>query len=144
MLVRIFAAALAGAIVFFTLGFVIYSFIVDPIMKDHMNQFEGLMKTPMPNLGFLFAWNFMMSFLFAFIFDKWAGVRSFVGGIKTGFVLMLIIAVMSDLGYLAFMNIYRDLMAPALDIVAATVLGTTACGVIGLVLGLMNKGKASD
>lgn len=139
MFVRILAAAFAGALVFFLLGFVIYSFVVDPIMKDHMNQFPGLMKEPMPNLGFLFGWNFMMSFLFAFIFEKWAGIRTFSGGIKGGFVLMLIIAVMTDLSYLAFMNVYKDLFAPVLDVAAATVLGTIACGVIGLVLGLLYK-----
>jgi hypothetical protein len=144
MIVRVLAASFAGALVFFLLGFVIYSFVVDPIMREHMNQFPGLMKEPMPNLGFLFAWNFMMSFLFAFIFDKWAGVRTFVGGIKAGFVLMLIIAVMSDLSYLAFMNVYKDLLAPVIDIAAATLLGTIACGVIGLVLGFLDKNKAAS
>ena len=143
MIVRVIAASFAGALVFFLLGFVIYTFAVDPIMKGHMNQFQGLMKEPMPSLGFLFAWNFMMSFLFAFIFEKWAGIRTFVGGIKAGFVLMLIIAVMTDLNYLAFMNVYKDFFAPVIDVVAATFLGTVACGVIGLVLGLMYKSAAA-
>ena len=142
MLTRILAATAAGAIVFFCLGFVVYSFIVDPILKDHMNHFPGLMKEPMPNIVLLLAWNLVMSFLFALIFEKWAGVRTFTGGLKTGALLMLIVAVMTDLNFLAFMNLFKDAVGVLIEIAAATFVGAIACGVIGWVLGLMNKRTA--
>lgn len=142
MILRILAASLAGALVFFSLGFVIYTMVVDPIMKNYMNHFPGLMKEPMPDILLLFAWNFCMAFLFAFIFERWASVRTFVGGIKAGAGLMFIIALMTDLSNLAFMNIYKGYVGVVLDVVAATILGTIACGVIGLVLGLMNRSAA--
>jgi len=142
MLIRVLAAALAGAIVFFGLGYVIYGILLDPVLKGYMIQYPGLMKEPMPDLIPLFLWNFVMAFLFAFVFDKWAGIRSFIGGLKGGAILMFLIALMTDLQYLAFMNIMKGYVPVVIDIVAATVLGTIAGGVIGLVLGLMNKTPA--
>ena len=139
MLIRVLAAALAGAIVFFGLGFVIYGLLVDPILKGHMNQFPGLMKEPMPDMLPLFGWNFVMALLFAIVFDKWAGIRTFVGGLKGGFILMLLIAIMTDLNFVAFMNVWKDYIGVVIDVICATVLGTVAGGFIGLVLGLINK-----
>ena len=139
MLIRVLAAALAGALVFFLLGYVLYGVLLDPVLKNYMNHFPGLMKEPMPDVILLFAWNFVMSFLFAFVFDKWAGIRTFTAGLKAGAVLMFIIALMTDLSSLAFMNLWNALAGVVIDIIAATVLGAIAAGVIGWVLGFMNR-----
>jgi len=146
MLIRVLAAALAGAIVFFGLGFVIYGILLDPILKNYVIQYPGLMKEPMPDLILLFAWNFVMAFLLAFVFDKWAGIRSFAEGLKGGAIMLFLITLMNNLSFLAFMNIMKGYTGAIIDIAAATVLGAIAGGVIGLVLGAMNKGAttASD
>ncbi|HTK39082.1 MAG TPA: hypothetical protein VL325_11365 [Pyrinomonadaceae bacterium] len=109
MLIRVLAAALAGTLVFFFLGYVIYGVLLDPVLKNYMNHFPGLMKEPMPDMILLFAWNFVMSFLFAFVFDRWAGIRSFMGGLQAGAILMFLIALMTDLSSLAFMNLWVGL-----------------------------------
>lgn len=144
MLVRVVAAALAGAIVFFGLGYVIFGILLDPVLKNYMVQYPGLMKEPMPDLIFLFAWNFVMAFLFAFVFDYWAGIRSFMAGLKGGAILMFLIALMTDLSFLAFMNIMKGYTGVIIDVAAETVLGAIAGGVIALVLGLMNKSPATS
>ena len=41
MLVRILAASLAGAVVFFGLGYVIYGILLDPYFKANMIQYPG-------------------------------------------------------------------------------------------------------
>ena len=144
MILRVLAASLAGAVVFFGLGFVIYGVLLDAYFKANMVAYPGLMKEPMPDMVMLFAWNFMMAFLFAFVFDKWAGIRTFVGGLKGGAILQLIVALIIQLQYLAFMNIMKGYLPSVVDVLAATVLGAIAGGVVGLVLGLMNKGAAAD
>jgi hypothetical protein len=142
MLIRILAAALAGTLVFFLLGYVIYGILLDPILKNYMNHFPGLMKEPMPDLILLFAWNFVMAFLFALVFDRWAGVRTFMGGLQAGAILMFLIALMTDLSALAFMNLWSGLAGVVIDVLAATVLGAIAAGVIGWVLGFMDRQPA--
>jgi len=139
MLLRLLAATVAGAIVFYAVGFLLFGILLDPILKNYMNQFPGLMKAPMPDMLFLPLWNLTMAFLFAIVFEKWAGIRTFVGGLKGGFLLMLLIALIIDLNYLAFMNMYKGPVGVIIDIVAATALGTLAAGVVGAVLGIMNK-----
>lgn len=140
MLVRVLAATVAGGIAFFVLGFLIYGLLLDPYMKANMIQYPGLMKEPMPDWAPLVASNLVNALLFAFVFDYWAGIRSFVGGLKGGAILMFLTAVTLDLQFMAFMNMWKGGPLPVIvDIIGATVLGALAGGVIGAVLGLMNK-----
>ena len=105
-------------------------------------DFPGLMKEPMPSMIFLPLWNLTMAFLFAIVFEKWANIRTFVDGLKGGFLLMLLIALIIDRQYVAFTNIFNGPVALIIDVGAATALGTLAAGAVGAVLGLMNKEKA--
>ena len=143
MLIRVIAATVAGGVVFYVVGFVLFAMILDPMLKPYMNQFPGLMKEPMPDLIFLPLWNLAMSFLFAIVFEKWAGIRTFVGGLKGGLLLMFIVALILDLNMLAFMNVYKGPVGVIIVIVASTFIGTLAAGVVGAVLGLMDKSSAS-
>lgn len=144
MLVRVLAATVAGGIAFFVLGFVIYGLLLDPYMKAHMIVYPGLIKEPMPDFVPLVAANLVNAFLFAFVFDYWAGIRTFVGGLKGGAILGFLIAMTFDLQFLAFMNMWKDGPIPVVvDIIGATVLSALAGGVIGLVLGLMKKDPPS-
>jgi len=144
MLVRVLAATVAGGIAFFALGFVIYGLLMDPYMKANMIVYPGLMKEPIDFVP-LVAANLVNALLFAFVFDYWASIRTFVGGLKGGAILMFLTSVALDLQFMAFMNMWKNGPFPVviLDIIAATVLGALAGGVIGLVLGLMYKGPAS-
>ncbi len=143
MLTRVIAATVAGGIVFYVVGFVLFAMILDPMLKPYMNQFPGLMKEPMPDLIFLPLWNLSMAFLFAVVFEKWAGIRTFVGGLKGGFLLMIIVSLIIDLNLIAFMNVYKGPVGPIIVIAASIFIGTLAAGVVGAVLGLMNKNAES-
>lgn len=145
MLIRVLAATVAGGIAFFALGFLIYGMVLDPYFKANMIVYAGLMKEPMPDFVPLVAANLANAFLIAFIFDKWASIKTFVGGMKGGAIIMFLIAVTIDLQFLAFMNLWKGGFMPiVVDMVAATVMGAIVGGVIGAVLGLMNKSSSSD
>ena len=144
MLVRVLAATVAGGLVFFCVGYVLFGIVLDPVMKPYMNDFPGMMKGPMPDLPFLALWNLTMAGLFAVVFEQWAGIRTFVAGLKGGFILMLFVVLIIDLQYVAFTNIFKGPIAFIIDVVAATALGTLAAGVVGAVLGMMNKESTSN
>jgi hypothetical protein len=143
MITRVIAATVAGGIVFYIVGFVLFAFILDPILKPYMTQFPGLMKEPMPDLIFLPLWNLSMAFLFAVVFEKWAGIRTFVGGLKGGLLLMFLISLIINFDFLAFMNVYKGPVGAIVVIAASTFIGTLAGGAVGAVLGLMNKSTDS-
>ena len=145
MLVRVLAATVAGGIANFALGFVIYGMLLDPYFKANMVVYQGLMKEPMPDMVPLVIANLVSAFLFAFIFDYWASIKTFVGGLKGGAIIMFLMAVIIDLQFLAFMNLWKGGFVPiVVDVIAATVMGAIVGGVIGAVLGLMNKDGASN
>ena len=144
MLARVLAATVAGGITFFVLGFVIYGLILDPlVMKPNMDpEAAKLMKDP-PEWLFLVLGNFVAAFLLAYIFDRWAAIRTFAGGFIGGAVVYFIIAVYMQLMFAAFMRMSHGLSPVVADVIGATILGGIAGGVVGIVLGKMNKETAA-
>jgi len=144
MLARILAATVAGGVAFFVLGWVIYGLLLDPLVfKPNANpETLKLMKDP-PEWVFLILANFVAAFLLAYIFDRWATIKTFVGGLIAGAIIYLIIALYMQLMFAAFMKITNGLMPTIVDIIGTMILGGLAGGVVGLVLGKMNKGSAS-
>ncbi|MDH3494356.1 MAG: hypothetical protein OEM82_12450, partial [Acidobacteriota bacterium] len=101
-------------------------------------EYAGLMKDP-PNMVALGLHNLVLAWFIAFVFDQWAEIRNFAGGFVGGAVIMFAVALATVLGYLAFMNIYKSLAMPAVDVVAVTIMGAITGGVIGLILGKMGE-----
>lgn len=140
MLARVLAATVAGGIVYFVAGFIVYGLILDPlVMKPNMNpEVVKLMKDP-PEWIFLILGNLVAAFLLAYIFEKWATIKTFVGGFVGGAIISLIISLNFQLMFAAFMNISSGLIPVLADIIGAAIVGGTAGGVVGMVLGMMNK-----
>jgi hypothetical protein len=145
MLGRVVAATVAGGIAFFILGFLIYGLILDPlVMRPNTNPDAlKLMKDP-PVWAFLILGNLVAGFLLAYIFDKWATIRTFVGGVIGGAVIFFIIALYLQLMFAAFMNMTNGYLPAVVDVIGTTVLGGLAGGVVGLVLGMMNRDAAGS
>ncbi|HEV8593773.1 MAG TPA: hypothetical protein VGQ55_16830 [Pyrinomonadaceae bacterium] len=139
MVTRILAATVAGGIAFFILGFVIYGLILDPmVMKPNMNTYPGLMNETPVWIPLVLA-NFVSALLLAYIFDKWAGIRTFVGGLSGGAIVYFLMALSFQLMFIAFMNLSKNYIPAIADIVGSTLMGAIGGGVIGAVLGMMNK-----
>src|SRR5687768_4314136 len=135
MNIRTLVATLAGAVVLFFGGWLIFGLLLANYMKANTVQYAGLMKEPMPDMIPLALANLALAWLFAFVFDYWAGIRTFVTGLKGGALITLPIMLWIDLQFMAFMNLYTSIVPLIIDIIAATVLGAIAGGVVGLVLG---------
>ena len=145
MLARVLAATVAGGITFFILGFVIFALILDPmVMKPNLNpEVVKFMKEP-PAWGFLIAFNFVAAFLLAYIFDKWATIRTFAGGVVGGAVIWFIVSLYIQLMFAAFMNVATSYVPAVADVIGTTINGAVTGGVVGLVLGKMNKDSAGS
>ncbi len=144
MLTRVLAAAVAGGVAFFILGFIIYGLILDTtVMKPNMNTYPGLMNETPVWIPLILA-NFVSGFLLAYIFEKWAGIRTFAGGIQGGAIVYFLIALSFQLMFAAFMNLTKNYIPPVADVIGSTVMGAIGGGVIGQVLGMMNKPAVSE
>jgi hypothetical protein len=141
MLARVLAATVAGGVTYFLLGFLIWGSFLEEVMKPYMNVYPGLMNE-VPVWGPLIIANLVTAFLFAYILDNWAQVRTFGAGAKAGAIIAFLQALSFQLMFLAFMNLHKNYMPPVVDVLVSTVMGAVTGGVIGLVLGMMNKGDA--
>ena len=141
MIARVLAATVAGGITYFILGFVIWGLFLEDAMRPHMNVYPGLMNE-VPIWAPLILANLVTAFLFAYILDNWAQVRTFGGGAKAGAIIAFLQTLSFQLMFLAFMNIHKNYIPPIVDVVVATIMGAITGGVIGLVLGMMNKEEA--
>lgn len=142
MLTRVLAAAVAGGAALFLSGFLIYGLVLDPmVMKPNMITYPGLMKEPPDWIPLILA-NLVNALLLAYVFDKWAAIRTFVTGATAGATLMFLIALAMQLFFAAFMNLSRNFTPAIADIVGSTILGAIGGGVVGAVLGIMNKDAA--
>ena len=87
----------------------------------------------------IFLSNLVMAFMLAVVFEYWASIRTFVGGLKSGAILGFLIALSIDLGELGYVNLYKGYALIPVDVLAETVRTALAGGVIGAVLGMMNR-----
>jgi hypothetical protein len=139
MLTRVLAATVAGGIVFFLLGFLIYGVVLqDAVMKPNMNTFPGLMND-VPVWAPLILANFVSAFTLALIFDRWAGIRTFAGGMQMGAVIYFLFSLANQLLAVSMMNLTKNYAPQIADIIGSAIMGAIAGGVIGLILGKMNK-----
>ena len=143
MNLRVLAATVAGGVTLFLLGWLVYGVVLESFMKEHMNQFPGLMKEPMPEMVPLVLANIVAAGLMAFVFEHWASIRTFAGGLVGGAIIMFLVALYIDLSFWAFMNLMKDFVGLVVDVIAATAIGAVTGGVVGMVLGLM-QGRGSE
>ena len=136
MNLRVLVAAVVGTIVMFTLGYLIFHVAFGTYLHANMINYPGLMKE-MPDMVPLVLSNFAFSWLYAYIFDQWAGVRTFVGGVIAGITIAIPLAIAIELQYLAFFNLYKTIAIVFVDVIAIAVMNGITGGVMGLIIGKM-------
>lgn len=145
MLVRFLGGTVAGAITFFVAGFVIYGLLLKSYMDGSMTAAAKAVMGSEPNFGPLGVAQFVFGAIFTFIFEYWASIRTFVGGMKGGAIINFAISLGINMQILAFskdMYVGSPAVPIALDVLGATLMGAIAGGVIGQVLGMLDKKTA--
>lgn len=140
MNVKLLLATLAGAVAAFLLGWLFWGVLLTDFFAANTNTFEGLEKE-MPNLILMFFSNVVIAFLLGFIFQRWAHISTFVGGLKGGAIIGILIAISYDLSFLSMMNLFNT-SAAIVDILTATVWYALIGGVVAFVLGYGKKAEA--
>ncbi len=143
MLVRLIVATLAGGVVNFLFGFLIYGLLLDPFMRPHFHVYTSstggdLMKDP-PSMIPLALACLTISFLVTFIFERWASIRTFATGAMGGAIVFFLTTLYFGFSFFAFMRMYKSYTPLLMDLAGSIVLGAIVGGVIGLTLGMMNK-----
>jgi len=140
MIKKLILATLAGSVVQYLLGWLIYGLLLANFMNSHTTHYEGLMKDM--NTGsfmiLVFLSGLVMSFLITFIFQRWAKFEKPLMGLTGGMLLGFLLALSYDLYFLASMNI-SSVGAMIVDIIANTIVVGIVGAVIACVLGFKSK-----
>lgn len=143
MNIRVLVAAVAGAVVMFFLGWLIFGVILMSYFQANTAQYAGLQKMP-PDFRLLVPAQLAWAWLYAFVFDYWAGIRTFVAGLKGGLLISVPITIAMVLQMESFMELYKGVPPMIVEILASAVWAAISGGVIGQVLGLMSKKAAAE
>ena len=89
-------AGIAGAVVFFLLGYLTYGMLLADFMKTHAGSAMGVGKDPKDfSFAILFLGNLLYGFLISYIFGK-AGITSPGSGFAVGFIIGLLTSASYD------------------------------------------------
>src|SRR5687767_4601179 len=122
MNVKAYLAALAGAVFSFFGGWVIFGMLLVDFYMANTTSYEGLMKTPMPDLIFIFLSGLSASFLLTIIFTRWANVKTFSAGFTTGMTIYFFVIISFNLSMYGFYNL-MNITLVFVDTLAQTVFG---------------------
>ena len=130
---KLLMGGIAGGILFFLLGWVIYGMLLMNFMNSHPGA-AGNIARAQPDFLYLVIGNLAMGFLMAYIFIK-ANVNSLGSGLVTAAVIGLLMAVGYDcMIYATSTAISKTGMA--VDVAASTVMSALTGAVVGAVLGM--------
>ncbi len=136
---KLLIGTLIGGVAFFALGAILYGMLLKNTMAEMMPGAAGVMRADADmNMVAMIVGNLAAAFLLAYIFERWAGIRSFMGGMVAGATIAGLIA----LSYDSMMHGTTTLMTwggVILDTVVSAVMGGVAGGVIGWWLGYNRK-----
>ena len=138
---KILLAGLAGGVVYFLLGWLIYGMVLASFM-DGQSTPEG-MAVMRPDDGMVF-WamivgNIAGGMLLAVIFGRWANISTWQTGAMAGAVIAGLMAMSYDFLIYGTTNM-MSLTGVLVDIVVYAVLGAIAGAVVAMVLGSGKKG----
>lgn len=130
---RVLLATLAGGVVTFLLGWLIFGILAADYYKANTNHYGGLEKEN-PELIGIFAANVLFSFVLAYVFDKWANIKTFVSGAIAAVIIYIPILAAYNIYFWAFMNLMGKKVL-IVDVVLNAVIMAIAGGVVAIVLG---------
>jgi hypothetical protein len=138
MNIRVLLATVAGAVTIFLLGYLFFGILLAPYTTAGEIPYAGLRKTP-PDMLLLVLKNIVQAFLLVYVFEYLAGIRTFLGGVKAGAVIMFLITLSQNLSLLSIMNLHTGYTPNILDLAGETVRAALGGGVIGAILGYGHK-----
>ena len=128
---RFVLAALAGGVVIFVAGFVLYTVVMADFFAANMGSAVGAMKEQ-PDFVHLALGQLVLGLYLAVVIDKWARVGGLAAGLKIGAISGLLIGLGYDLtmfGVSNMANITATLVDPLVT-VAQMALGGAAIGAV--------------
>ena len=126
-------AVLAITVIYFFLGWLVYGILLDGFFKENTTQYTGLMKEE-PAMWVYLISNLFWAILIVYIFTL-AGIKSFVQGMITGFIIFFLVSFSYDIVFYGTMNLFKGIFL-FVDVFVTALIGGLLGGLAGLFLGM--------
>jgi hypothetical protein len=128
-------ATLAGFVVLFVLGWLIYGMLLMDFYASNSGSATGVMRAETDMVWWaLILGNLFQAYFLVYIFGKWANITTFGGGFSAGLIIGLILGFAFNLTMYATANI-ANLTASLVDPFVSGIMMAITGGVIGWMLG---------
>ena len=133
-------ATVASFAVTFLLSWLVYGILLMDFYEANTTFYEGLMPE-MPNMVLMIISSLAWCFLLVYILQKWAGVRTIMGGFTAGLTIAFLFTLSIDLSMYSMMNLFNIKLVVVDILVGSVVMGGVTGAVIGGVLEFVKKEK---
>lgn len=128
-------AGILGGICSFLLGWLLYGIVFKNMMADMMGSATGVMRSDSEMVFWaLILGNLIIGCLVAYIFNFWASISTFMGGLTAGATIGLLFTLAFDLIFYATTNV-TTISGIAVDVVINLLIWGISSGVVGWWLG---------
>lgn len=122
---------IAGSIVMFLLGWLMFGILFMDYFQANTVQYPGLMKEP-PVIWAIYLFNLAWAALIGIVL-AYGGRSGWAEGAKAGAITMFVLSAGLNMEFFAFMNMHKDTAPIIVGILIVTLLGAAAGAVIGAV-----------
>jgi hypothetical protein len=139
-MIKILLATLAGTIVYFLAGWLVFEGLLGNYMSAHTTQIAGFKKSETESsMLMLIVSCAAYALLLAVIFGNWTQISTFQEGAILGAIIGILVAVMTNSYWYSTSHFYNSLVPLFADVAAAGATVGLMGGVIGWVLGYFSK-----
>lgn len=124
--------SLIGGVVLFILGYIFYVALMGSFFESH-SMGANYMKDP-PDFLFIILGNLAEGALLAYIFGKWAGIKTAATGAEAGAIIGLLTGLGWDLLMYGTSNL-MDITGTITDVIVVTIMMAIAGAAVGWYLG---------
>lgn len=132
---KFLVGSVIGGAVLFLLGYLFYVALLGSFFETHSSGGD-YMKDP-PNMLFIILGNLASGALLAYIFSKWAGIKTAATGLQAGAIIGLLTGLGFDLLMFGTANL-MDITGTIADVIVYTIMYAAAGAAIGWYLGRGN------
>lgn len=131
---KVSIAGLAGGVVSFLLGWLIYGMLMKDYYATNTNQ--STMRAEADMIWWaMIAFNLAWGVFFAYLFSRWANIFTLSAGVYAGAKINFMLGITMSLSFWAMTTMYNNLNVVFVDIAINVIMGAVVGGVVGFVLG---------
>lgn len=127
-------ATLAGGITYFILGFLVYAVALEGFYSAHAGSATGVAKMDMQFWPLILG-NLSHAALLAYVFLKWAGIKTFGAGFSAGITIGFFVSLGFDMVQYDTANL-MDLTGTLVDVIVYATMTGIVGGIVGWVIGM--------